>query len=552
MHALTFSTVLDALNNLANQEIFDLAKAADKAGERTVGVITKSDAVGTGDEAPVCDPDARHSHADWQVLEIAQNQALQLRHGWFAVRNLSTHDKNRDLKVGERRDLEEAHFNRSPWSQLPRDRVGTPALKIRLAQILFEHIQKEFPLLLKEIRVKVIATRKQVDEYGESRTTTSEQRQFLTRIANLHQSMNTQTSRGIYQAGLKAKDPRKLRMHIRSENEKFNSKILSDGHTFNFKKAEEIEAGQDVNWTLDQDNDQEEEEEEFGTEPSEQEEYSDSEYEDSELDKVSNSQVDDEDEDLDIYDWIHDSYEMSRGTELPGTVNPAVLETLFRQQATQWKPIAQKYLTRIDKAVLRYLQKSSRDLITDDSTRRLVDERIDGAISKTRETADAQLDQLVKDEMDGFLITMNNYFTENLDKNRRARQLIKLKKQGESLKSHKADGGDEASYLNDLIREVHLSNDRSAVHDIHDTLEAYYKVAVKRFIDNVVIQVTERYYLGETGPLKFFSPAYIGGLKDEELSRLAGESEMTTKARNGLVTLLSKLEEALRLAENYQ
>lgn len=44
---------MDALNNLANQEIFNMAKSADSSGERIVGVITKCDAVSSGDEGPV-------------------------------------------------------------------------------------------------------------------------------------------------------------------------------------------------------------------------------------------------------------------------------------------------------------------------------------------------------------------------------------------------------------------------------------------------------------------------------------------------------------------
>ena len=44
---------MDALNNLANQEVFSMAKAADPEGKRTVGIITKCDAVSKGDEGPV-------------------------------------------------------------------------------------------------------------------------------------------------------------------------------------------------------------------------------------------------------------------------------------------------------------------------------------------------------------------------------------------------------------------------------------------------------------------------------------------------------------------
>lgn len=50
---LILRAVMDALNNLANQEVFSMAKAADPEGKRTVGIITKCDAVSKGDEQPV-------------------------------------------------------------------------------------------------------------------------------------------------------------------------------------------------------------------------------------------------------------------------------------------------------------------------------------------------------------------------------------------------------------------------------------------------------------------------------------------------------------------
>jgi hypothetical protein len=41
---------MDARNNLANQEVFRMARAADPKGTRTVGIITKCDALQQGDE----------------------------------------------------------------------------------------------------------------------------------------------------------------------------------------------------------------------------------------------------------------------------------------------------------------------------------------------------------------------------------------------------------------------------------------------------------------------------------------------------------------------
>ncbi len=44
---------MDARNNLANQEVFRMARCADPQGLRTVGIITKCDALQPGDEQGV-------------------------------------------------------------------------------------------------------------------------------------------------------------------------------------------------------------------------------------------------------------------------------------------------------------------------------------------------------------------------------------------------------------------------------------------------------------------------------------------------------------------
>jgi hypothetical protein len=467
------------------------------------------------------------------------------------VRNLSTLEKNKELSMETRISLEEAHFEKSPWSQLPKDRVGIPALKTRLSEILFDHIRKEFPHLLEEIRSTMTRTRKQLKGYGDSRTTAAEQRHFLTQIANLYQTNNAQASRGVYRALLKPQDPRKLRMHIRLENEKFDTKIKVEGHKYPFKAVEGIEES-----PVQEESSDGTERETYGgmygaeptqteqsREPSKPVETFDSDSDNDERKVVTSKPVD-------IYEWIRIVYEMSRGTELPGTVNPAVLEALFQEQAARWGPIATTYLQEVNKKVARYIKRSCRDLVSDPIVRQKLETRHDTVMIKTHKLATEQLDQLLKDELGGFLMTMNNCFAENLDKNRRARQLIKLKKQSDLMKAMKGGDDEGGKFFDAMIRESHLSNEKSAIYDIHDTLKAYYKVAVKRFIDNVVLQVTERHYMGEHGPLMFFSPAYIGKLEDEELSKLAGESELTTKTRNGLTVLLSQLEEALRLGED--
>lgn len=49
-YLMIYRAVVDATNNINNQLAFQIARAADPTGIRTVGVITKCDAIQAGDE----------------------------------------------------------------------------------------------------------------------------------------------------------------------------------------------------------------------------------------------------------------------------------------------------------------------------------------------------------------------------------------------------------------------------------------------------------------------------------------------------------------------
>ena len=55
------------------------------------------------------------------------------------------------MSLKERHDKEREFFKTSPWDELRKDRVGIPALSAFLAQLLYEHIRREFPAVSAEI-----------------------------------------------------------------------------------------------------------------------------------------------------------------------------------------------------------------------------------------------------------------------------------------------------------------------------------------------------------------------------------------------------------------
>lgn len=96
----------------------------------------------------------------------------------------------------------------------------------------------------------------------------------------------------------------------------------------------------------------------------------------------------------------------------------------------------------------------------------------------------------------------------------------------------------------DVIMANHpMSNVDHTVRDIHDILRSYYKVARKRFVDNVCLQATGYHLVhGPDTPLKLFSPEFVSDLTDEQLEEIAGEDPALKRKRAQLKKEVQDLE----------
>jgi hypothetical protein len=168
-----------------------------------------------------------------------------------------------------------------------------------------------------------------------------------------------------------------------------------------------------------------------------------------------------------IYDWIRGLYLDSRGSELPGTVNPIVLENMFRQQSRPWERIAVAYLDKVLLAVDAFNKSELASLISDDDVQVKLKGRLSRGASNFSNRVRMQLLEILNDERGGILQTVNHYFADNLTANREERVLHRMK----------ALGIKDGQYLDmaQVMKGVHISNEDQAVNDIHDMLKAYYK-----------------------------------------------------------------------------
>ena len=428
-----------------------------------------------------------------QVLRIAMNQVERLKLGWFVVRNRSTQEIKEGVTISQRHEIEKECFRSAAWSDIPRNRVGIPALKPFLAQLLFEHVRREFPGVVKEIEDLYDQAQQEAYSLGSPRQTTMEQRQYLTRLTITYQQSIHDALRGNYGNNVDSQHPLKLRMHVKALGDKFEAKITKDGHTYAFEG---------VDGSLD------------------------SEY------ASSNSAK--------IREWICDRYRDSRGAELPGTVNPSVMESLFREQSKSWETIATQFLNQAVQSVAAFHESACSSIVIDTQVCKSLETRLKRWNAEASEAASKQLKALLFDERGGILQTVNHYFADTLSKIREGRFMARLKKAG-------LETGNFDINLENLVQNVHLSNEDQAVNDIHDVLKTYYKVALKRFMDNVVTSVVERELLGPQASVHRLTPDFVLSLSDEELAATCAEDYTTSTSRCGLYDQIERLRKALEI-----
>lgn len=123
-------TVIPCNVDIATQEILERAEDIDPEGIRTFGILTKPDLVDKGSEGA--------------VISLVEGKSHQLRLGWHLLRNPG----QAELKAAptKRNDLEIDFFTKShPWNALDVGKMGIGSLRLRLQEILGDHIRREFP-----------------------------------------------------------------------------------------------------------------------------------------------------------------------------------------------------------------------------------------------------------------------------------------------------------------------------------------------------------------------------------------------------------------------
>lgn len=539
--------VLPSNVDIATQEILSIAEEYDTMGERTLGVLTKPDLV-------------TEYSAQLSVCSLVSGKRRPLSLGYYVVRNRGADDDN-DVQQGA---LEES-FKHEPWSTLPRERVGVAALKKQLEALLEQITRREFPHLRKDVNEKLAECQRDFDKLGPARPNEREQRGYLGGIARDFENITRGALSAQYSHTQFLRKPgRRLITQLINLTIVFSKSLKRYGQSRHFNASTpttpdaEIEIPE-LKFT----------EAEFpihesprdgssssGSSSSSlwfrtylrrhiQEDDEDSIDEYPELGSITAEDMEIEDPQGGIMEWIKKLYVQSRGMDL-GSVNPDLLPIAFVEQSRQWENMFKVYMGEVVRLIHSFMDNALRSVCADDA---VTDGLWDAISNPLLERYRSGLDQaklLVDIERHQRPYTLNHTFNYQV-------QIARGERIKETLRPkawQKTKNPDEMLMnLNDVPHAVVAkTNEEYYVGEIHDNLRSYYHLAVDRVMDNVLLQAVCYHLLtGPASPLSVFSQKWVIDLGVEQLEELGGEKKHAKKRRQILVRKRKDLEKALEI-----
>ena len=513
--------VIPANVDLATTEVIELAQAVDPDGERTVGVLTKPDLIDPG--------------AETSVLRVLRNETKPLTHGYWVVRNRGQAQVKEKTSAEAARKAEQQYFDENGHFAKFRERTGVTHLTEMLTKLLVHHIIQSLqplenelkqlystacdehrelgespPTTRTECRQRLLATNKRVIE--QLREATSDSGSLTTQMASLHKN----TKNGLGVRILRTRPPFVTEMihvtYFDTKSETWTMKI--PGHQLHMEKdTARVHAGnvpptfEDVCFlapvTI-------LEESTTGLEalmePSSKYKAYIMYDEDGEGEVVLQRNKDNEEMcRIPVKDFtlqivkrdtlptpatflndVQTKIAQHRGRALPNFPSFSVFVNYMREYVDQWETPTKE----IAQMLCGYTDTLLEDVVSTDPTlskhkalRGLVKKCLEEVRQELETRLVASLDTVLNNERQPS--TDNHYYMDTLNKIRNERMTMCIDKALDSEKTY------SAQEVRLLIAGVtaqtvgNVSNDEQEAQDMVDSLRSYWKVAYKRFVDNV-------------------------------------------------------------------
>ncbi|KAK1060944.1 hypothetical protein LTR33_012802 [Friedmanniomyces endolithicus] len=490
--------VVSAKSDFALQEVTQYARELDPKGLRTLGLITKPDTLPKG------------SDSEAAYIAMAQNKDVIFRLGWHVLKNRSFETRNVSAEI---RDLQENQFFTSgAWASLSPSAVGIRSLKLRLSGILKDHILQHLPSLQSDVATGIDECRYRLTQLGEPRATLDDQRRYLRRVSWEFSVLMKAAADGTYNdaffGSAKTEEgyQRRLRAVVQNTLEDFSDSVRSEGRTrLIVEDNQEHPSNGDQSTVIHR------------------------------TAYVSS---------------VKEQMRRSRGSELPGTFNPLINGELFREQCQPWRGL----VSRKRNSILRSVNQMARAILEHVATNDTVDALtalVDRSIDELGRNVDAKIEDLLRPHHAGHPITYNHYLISNVQNAQANRQRRALEA---SLRSH--FGQNEVIYNVDVGNVIKALHEREefdmgsyASHLAVDYMQAYYKVAMKTFVDDVSIHAIEEQLVQKLPPVLNYES--LDPLSEPQIAHLAAENKSAALDRAHNYDKLQTLTKAMQELQGF-
>jgi Dynamin central region len=429
-----------------------------------------------------------------------------------------------EISDEERDKRETEFFDGEEWSSLPRNKLGRNHLKSALIKMRNRHVKRSVKKLLPDIEKRLDECVAEINNQGEERTTNRAQYNTINKIATKYSLMAQGALNGHYDI-LPRNEKFYARKLIRDTLDQFQHEMVSNGPKFPFRSSED---DADV----------------VATTP--EKEWAEKILE------------------IDCYKWIREAILMYRAKEDVGEINPEVKNQLWKEQSESWKMTTTKALERVEETIDLVNSVLFEEACPDADLRVKILNLLHDDFAKAAADAKREMVKIVLNEMDAHLFTLNPSKMEKQQAYHQARvHAITAKYVTVNPSAGLPQATRPPSAINHVPADLIINSliygnaELVGVLNTHDSLAAYYDVALFRFIDNFALQVVERHLLGPQGPLQLFNSDYVSkNLYGEEnikkLSDLASEDPNKAKRRKELEVKRKSLEESRKLVQSFK
>jgi hypothetical protein len=226
-----------------------------------------------------------------------------------------------------------------------------------------------------------------------------------------------------------------------------------------------------------------------------------------------------------------------------------LLTDLFHHECRRWHKIASAHIEQMYSLLIEFNRILLDHLRMESRVQNEIHDRIQTNLQGALDSAHAELRQLWEDES-LHPITYNHYYTDNVQKASLAEAKRRMKTamllSGAAKNPSDDENGERltpnavAAWSATIEEHLVVDMNEQACKEALASLDAYYKVAMKTWVDNVCRQVIERRLLRILPGI--FSPLLVAGYSDEELDAIAGEGFDVVEKRKQLKQELRDLQ----------